>query len=405
MEKFNFQQSETEVDSNELKLKEAKEQIGNLIQLMSSRLGIDISKEDYPEIEFSPGGLETSAYSSTRNIIYIHPDYNTSGSGLGSGITYGEEIGHFLRYKICQNKEDKDLENSSLQAAIDEFYGRIAENLARDVSVGTELDKLFTEDERSFFKNEDLDRKIKEDVAKLRPLVENAISITEKQFGSKLEVIKKIKGFYSALETAEDVCKKAKDRKKPPQQVLEEVLAIVENGDNGRMELIKTLNSLEEDGKYPVFATPLLNVIRQAKNGFQRLVRYVNDPDYVESIEIYDLFTSDLKYVRNCSDFELYNISSSHLDFLPIVLGMESKLYHIVGYAAAEHFFEKKADWLKTLPQVFHLTNEEALTTFLQNEEFQKWIENNEALSELYDLENRLEEFYEKVQLGPDEEV
>ena len=124
------------IEEDSAKFLEAKEEVKRLIKLMVEKIGVDIPENDWPKIKLSPPDLETSAYSPIQNVLYIYPER------IGSGATYGEEISHFIRGYILDHKGGLSGNLDIFDAgAVDEFFGRVGENIARLVSENQELFK------------------------------------------------------------------------------------------------------------------------------------------------------------------------------------------------------------------------------------------------------------------------
>lgn len=382
-------------------INEAREYVRGLLRLMVDKIGVDIPESEWPQVFLRLVGdknfPEVSAYSPKENIIYIYEPH------LNSGITYGEEIGHFIRYYICHKKNDVDFDDQSKQIVTDEFFGRLSENLAREVSQGTDLSLLFQEGERSFLHNKELESKIKEDVETITPVVEKAITVTEENFESKLEAVNRIKSFYSVVEEGESFCREAKIKKVSPSEFLRDLLSIIETGDNGRTSLGNFFLSLEKNGEYPSYTMSLAKILRTSNQKFKELIRDIQNSEVVKSPDFYDLIALHLESVRQSCDFGLFNLSSPNIEVLSVISQTESNLYHIIGYAAAEYYFSQDSTWLATLPEIFQLTNEEVFANLIEREEFKAWVENNESISSLIKLIEKLEELYEKNEIPPDD--
>lgn len=98
--------------------------------------------------------IETSYYRPKDNTIYIHKDH------YGDGITYSEECGHCLRRTITDQLRIDDVLKDD-QIAVEEFFGRLAENLGRSLSSEIKLEHLFQKEERNWSKTDKFQKMIK----------------------------------------------------------------------------------------------------------------------------------------------------------------------------------------------------------------------------------------------------
>lgn len=79
-----------------------------------------------------------SSYDARERVIYVAPD------AVGSGIAYCEGAGHFLRRVVILCKDEP------IEQIVDGFFGRLAEDMGRQLMQGTPYSRLFSAPRRNF---------------------------------------------------------------------------------------------------------------------------------------------------------------------------------------------------------------------------------------------------------------
>ncbi|MFA6476328.1 MAG: hypothetical protein WCV68_02820 [Candidatus Paceibacterota bacterium] len=380
---------------------EAGEQVRGLLRLMIDKMGIDIPDSEWPQVllrlEGDKDSPEVSAYSPEDNIIYIHEP------NLNSGITYGEEIGHFIREYLCKkNNREHPYENLT-QGAIDEFFGRIGENLAREVSRGTNLEALFHEEERRHFKDETFLAKLKIDVAELRPKIDEVVSTVETGIASQLEILSRIKKFYAKVEEAENLCQEAKAQKSSSTDLAKKIARLLFYGEGGTDELFKFMG--EDGGSHQDRVGSLNEIIGISNFQIESILKEARVTAGATQPEIYESFLDRLNTMKAFCDNQLFSLSGVNLNLLLVVIKLESQLYHIVGYSAAECYMSDNPDWLSSISSVYNLSDEEVASRFLEDDQIRAWFEGNEDLQELYNQIEKIKDLRDKAETPVDEEI
>ncbi len=386
--------------SNNEGLERAEKLARKLIGLMTAKIGINIPEENWPEIKISPEGYNTSAYDKKDNVIYLNE------SRLGSGITYGEEIGHFIRCYFERENGEADIFWGNPKVAVDEFYGRLGENIAREVSMGTELEVLFgEEDERKHFKDEKLEEEIKNDINKTKPLLDKLEEVARANREGKIKIADNIKSFFAKLKDAELLCQEAKQQKMSPAELGKEVLSLVTEGSGGREELAVLAKSLIKDGGYPDWAQGLFDVLTAAEKNLAAFKSKIEEMGSSKDDSLYTFLESDIWFIKSSCKMAMMKLSNldQRLGGIEMINNAQVSLHHTIGYAAAEKYMQKDPDWLSKIPVIFKYKNREALEEFIENDDFQDWLQSNESMTVLKEMIEQLKRISD-LSIFPSEE-
>lgn len=134
-------------DIDRAALEQVKADVAGLTHLMAIALGVNIRKGSIERVELVTGEEKNSKYAEPSDTIEIHS------RDIDDGNTYGEEIMHKLRFaalkkvmsvvqRVISNLWRKSLGLED-QIAVNEFFGRLGEDYARNLAGHTAYARLF----------------------------------------------------------------------------------------------------------------------------------------------------------------------------------------------------------------------------------------------------------------------
>lgn len=400
--------SSIQASENSVNMKESLELATNrarkILRQMLDGMKLDIPEGAWPEIEvFEISDNLTGApafYDSNRNVVAIGL------KDIDNGISYGEELGHFIRSYFEKENTEQDSLGLSIKIAVDEFYGRLGENIARNTCTDSELGALFGDKERSHFENGEFNNFVDENLGEQKASLDKLEEILKMNREGKLTIARAIRRFFSLLKEAELLCEEAGENGSPVPELASSIISFVYDRPGGVKDLAKLMETFVRDGGYPDWAGNLLSVLESAKNSLNNLRRTAEDEAFVGRKIVYSYLKSDLENIGSRCDSCLFKLrfSGDNSKIFGLFLKQQSYFYHVVGYSAAEKYMKDNPDWFEGLSKIYKYKDREALAEFIDNEEFRSWLLSNESLRSLAEMGEQLIRVKDLLSLGNEPE-
>lgn len=307
--------------------------VSKLFIAMQHQLGLKIPAAEMPSILPAETDMATSYFRPSENAIYIHPEH------YGSGIACSEECGHCLRHEF-EKKLKIDKVSDHDQIEVDEFFGRLSENLGRSLAAENGLQHLFQEEERNFSE--------------------------DKKFTENLQEFRRAEILLKQLEEADE-----KSR-----QALSERLSAFKGLEDALVALLRELNS--NSVKRAEFDNRMLSTITKrfsdfdygpVRSGSSKACEVFDKKNTARLTAIVKELISLLKAtirpdidnqaINKLIEQAVYFIIDTSRDLGPdeIITSareqIKNKRGHLRGYAGAEFFIANNPDWRDKLPRVF----------------------------------------------------
>lgn len=390
---LNDQVDNSERETSVALLTLAKERANKLLGSMIKKIGVDIPEEFWPQIILNLDDSLTSHYRPENNTINLHS------SDIEDGIAYGEELAHFIRCHLEQENKHARIDDYNYQMAVDEFFGRLGESVARELASGLDLAGLFEMKERSFFDgNDKVYQELEAGVESGWSGLEKLKRAIETNRGFKIDINKRIKIFYEKLEQAEGLCGLAEKGGLTLRSLSEEIFTLLREGGGGLIELSAFARRLIDQDASAELMDILAKILTLSSSNLEHIGMIADDygevgDETILDLSPYDEIKRDLDFLKTICDYELFDLSSPDFRLLRLIRKTESSLYHSVGYAAAENFVRSNPDWGDNLSRLYQLPSQDVFNQHIGSEDFTRWLKNNKALAGLA----RRVEFLEEI--------
>lgn len=374
-----------------------KERVRVLLSLLIPKIGIEIPEADWPLVVISEDETKTSSYNPGSNKISLHKN------NLEDGAEMAEEVAHFIRCYCQKKNNNQNLENINHQMAVDEFFGRLGESIARQVIPKSEAAIFFPEPERKYLDHGSYEVLEKGRVS-FQPKLDWLRSQVETDRNLRLFVNEKIKTFYKKLDLAQKELAQNINNNQPVLEAIKNSFLILSEGEDGLGSLLTFTESAQEDPqKEWIFDfKKRVGELFQAWSGLRSLI---TDEGTILDQSVAIEAEKIIKRMNSSCDFILADLAEPGYRLQKFIENAESSLFHSIGYAAAELYIQKNPQWIEKLAEIFNLSNEEIWQSFVWSEDFLQWFGENKPLSGLKDIVDELREIHSQMYLPIDEEV
>ncbi len=351
------------------------------INTFENYLGVEIKNK--PQLETS--NSRTSAYNLSKNTLLI------DSSNFGEGVAYFEEISHLFRENIMPS-DGKELDNR-----VQEFFGRLGEEIGKELTKGTEFEYLFQNykprefSNPQFFESEygkyiknqavyDLYANFFEDVVNNMQKYHSVLSTLTNQSSILLNELKQTGNFNNLLKLIKDSLEKYTSL---PNTDFVEKYNLLANNSSKRRPISNFNTSIELFKDNHIYFLKNLNSLRlQKQNKTSDLTEtdLDNAKTYLKSMYV------SLDMIQNMGILPVkFSISSNEINKIQDTSHFSA---HFLGYIAAEKYLKDDPNFLVMVPSLFKLPNEAIEKRFMKKELFAEFNELMHKQSKKYNGNN-----------------
>jgi hypothetical protein len=342
-----------------------------LAELMAANLGIDISDAEIPTVRLARPNEEDSSYNPESNTISIKPD------AVNNGAIYGEEIMHWLRRLAVPDQGELSLAELG---SVDEFFGRLGESVARDVTRNTQYEYLFEDYSPRKLSDPEVLKRTQRAIKRSSDLISVASSRMESKLSRSMLLMEEMSRIADALSNANEERREEKIS-------IDEFLEVVEMN---QKSLVDTYNQNKDNNIREVvilFNKQVLNLY-EIKKSLELIEEVRQSGEPVErELEEFELETMQRFDSIIHSLYETIELAQPQLLFGAMTpqmadLSLSNHEWHMRGYVAAEIFMQDNPGWADQLPDLINSPSPSVLENNVDAEKVNNWLKDNGVLED-----------------------